>query len=157
MEKEIKDFRSSCLIASALDLIGDKWSLLIVRDMLLHKKKTFKEIVASDEGIATNLLSSRLKRLALLEVITKRKLPGNKKENIYLLTEKGMDLAPLIMEIALWSDKHVRAYNQGMNANEGAGDDKDSVVERILNSYLHVPFKFFDVLYLVSFSPPVLI
>ncbi len=114
----MKKFRSSCLIASALDLIGDKWSLLIIRDMLLHQKKTFKEMAASKEGIATNLLSARLKLLESLEVITKRKLPKNKKENVYLLTEKGIDLAPLILEIVIWSDKYVRTYNPDMNPYE---------------------------------------
>jgi len=69
----VKKFRSSCLIASGLDLIGDKWSLLIIRDMLMHQKKTFKELAASEEGVATNLLSARLKLLESLEVITKRK------------------------------------------------------------------------------------
>ena len=115
----MKKFRSSCLIASCLDLIGDKWSLLIIRDMLMHQKKTFKELVASDEGIATNLLSSRLKTLESLEVITKTKLATNKKENIYLLTEKGIDLAPLIMELILWSDQYVRIHNPNMNAFDG--------------------------------------
>jgi DNA-binding HxlR family transcriptional regulator len=134
-KKETPKFRSACLIASALDLIGDKWSLLIIRDMLLHQKKTFKEIVASEEGIATNLLSSRLKLLASLGMITKRKLPPNKKENIYLLTEKGIDLAPMIMEIVLWSDKYVRAYNPGMNANESDGTDKMLIIENCQNDY----------------------
>jgi len=71
----VKKFRSSCIIASALDLIGDKWSLLIIRDLLLYQKKTFKELIASDEGIASNLLSSRLKLLESLEIISKRKTP----------------------------------------------------------------------------------
>lgn len=131
----MKKFRSSCLIASALDLIGDKWSLLIIRDMLLHKKKTFKEISESEEGIATNLLSSRLKLLESLEVLTKRKLPKNKKENIYLLTEKGIDLAPLIMEIALWSHKNVRAYNTKMNTYEKYNLDKSQVIENTQKEY----------------------
>lgn len=131
----MKKFRSSCLIASALDLLGDKWSLLIVRDMLLHQKKTFKEISASEEGVATNLLSSRLKFLESLEVITKRKLPGNKKENIYLLTEKGIDLAPVILEIVVWSDKYVRAYNPDMNAYESQHTDKSLAIERVQAEY----------------------
>jgi DNA-binding HxlR family transcriptional regulator len=87
--------------------------------MLVHQKKTFKELVASDEGIATNLLSSRLKMLESLEVITKTKLATNKKENIYLLTEKGIDLAPLIMELILWSNHYVRIHNPNMNAFDG--------------------------------------
>ena len=126
----IKKFRSSCLIASGLDLIGDKWSLLIIRDMLLFQKKTFKELVASEEGVATNLLSARLKLLESLEVITKRKLPENKKENIYLLTEKGLDLAPLILEIVIWSDKYVRIYNKDMNPYDKGGSYKISSVQK---------------------------
>ena len=126
----VKKFRSSCLIASGLDLIGDKWSLLIIRDMLMHQKKTFKELVASDEGVATNLLSARLKLLESLEVITKRKLPENKKENIYLLTEKGLDLAPLILEIAIWSDKYVRMYNQNMNPFNKDSTHQTSMVQK---------------------------
>ncbi|MFK7980751.1 MAG: winged helix-turn-helix transcriptional regulator [Saprospiraceae bacterium] len=131
----IKKFRSTCLIASALDLIGDKWSLLLIRDMLLDKKKTFKELAASEEGIATNLLSTRLKLLESLEVITKRKLPTNKKENIYLLTDKGMDLAPIILEIVVWSDKYVRAYNTEMNAYENANLDKSQYMETVQKEY----------------------
>ena len=130
-----KKFRSSCLIASALDLIGDKWSLLIIRDMLLHKKKTFKEFFESDEGVATNLLSSRLKLLESLEVISKRKLADNKKENIYLLTEKGLDLAPLILEIVIWSDKHVRAYNSDMNDYKSTTANKKSTIEHFQKEY----------------------
>lgn len=96
-------------------LVGDKWSLLIIRDMLLNKKKTFKEFANSDEGVATNLLSSRLKLLEAIEVISKRKLVGNKKENVYLLTEKGIDFAPIILELVVWSDKYVRDFNIEMN------------------------------------------
>jgi len=131
----IKKFRSSCMIASVLDLIGDKWSLLIIRDMLLHQKKTFKEMVASDEGVATNLLSARLKLLESLDVITKRKLPENKKENIYLLTQKGIDLAPIIMEIVLWSDKYVRVYNTEMNDYEGGDVNKMVIIENVQKEY----------------------
>jgi DNA-binding HxlR family transcriptional regulator len=131
----VKKFRSSCIIASALDLIGDKWSILIIRDMLLDKKTTFKEMVASEEGIASNLLSTRLKMLEALEVITKRKLPENKKENIYLLTEKGIDLAPLILEIVLWSDKYVRNYNTEMNVYENQNLDKSLVIESVQIAY----------------------
>lgn len=128
-------FRSSCLIASALDVIGDRWSLLIVRDMLMHKKKTFKEFVASEEKVATNLLSSRLKLLESLGIITKGKLSNNKKENIYLLTEKGIDLTPLIMELVLWSDKYVRDYNLEMNIYDAGKTDKQLVIENAQNRY----------------------
>jgi len=127
-------FRSSCMIASALDLIGDKWSLLIVRDMLLYQKKTFKEFVASDEKVATNLLSARLKMLESLKIITKQKLSTNKKENIYLLTEKGVELAPLILELVQWSDKYVREYHVNMNTFE-YHTDKQFLIAATQNSY----------------------
>ena len=130
-----RKFRSTCIIASALDLIGDKWSLLIVRDMLLNKKKTFKEIASSDEGVATNLLSSRLKMLESLGMLTKNKLPENKKENVYLLTEKALDLAPLILEIVVWSDKHVRPYHTNMNPFTDRDIEKSTVIAGVQNSY----------------------
>lgn len=130
-----KKFRSSCMIASVLDLIGDKWSLLLVRDMLLQHKKTYKEMAASPESVATNLLSSRLKMLESLELITKRKLPSNKKENIYLLSEKGIELAPIIMEIVIWSDKNVRPYNPGMNPFDYKNSNKSSVIKQTQNRY----------------------
>ena len=135
MSEIIKNFRSSCLIASALDLIGDKWSLLIVRDMLMHQKKTFKEFASSDENVATNLLSSRLKLLESLAVISKRKLSTNKKENIYLLTEKGLALAPLIMELVIWSDNYVRKYNRKMNKYETKKMDKTLAIQNAQSTY----------------------
>lgn len=128
-------FRSTCMIASALDLIGDKWSILIVRDMLLHKKTTFKEFVASDEHVATNLLSSRLKFLQSIEVITKDKLKNNKKENIYLLTEKGIDLTPIIMELVIWSDAYVREYHTELNTSETINMDKDVAIADAQKQY----------------------
>ena len=129
-----KQFRSSCIIASALDLIGDKWSLLIIRDMLLYQKKTYKEFASSDEGVATNLLSSRLKLLEKIELISKRKLDGNKKENIYLLTDKGIELTPLIMEIVIWSDRFVRDYNPQMNPHD-RNLDKKLMIENTQDKY----------------------
>ncbi len=128
-------FRSTCMIASALDLIGDRWSILVIRDMLLHHKTTFKEFVACDEKVATNLLSSRLKELESLEIITKNKLQGNKKENTYLLTDKGIDLAPIIMELVLWSDLYVRKYHPEMNTSETVSMDKNAVITNTKNQY----------------------
>ena len=135
-------FRSSCMIASALDLIGDKWSLLIVRDMLLEKKTTFKEFILSDEKVATNLLSSRLKLLESLEVITKDKLQTNKKENIYLLTEKGIALAPLIMELVIWSDTYVRAYHTALNNYVTVNMNKEEVITNAQNNYIDFAAQF---------------
>jgi DNA-binding HxlR family transcriptional regulator len=103
--------------------------------MMLFKKKTFKEMVASDEGVATNLLAARLKLLESLVLITKRKLPNNKKENVYLLTQRGIDLAPIILELVVWSDKHVRNFNPGMNAHDSGNDDRMQIIERVQKEY----------------------
>ena len=129
-----KKFRSSCAIASLLDIMGDKWSLLIVRDMLMKHKKTFKEISESPEQIAPSILSARLRLLESYDLLSKRKLPDNKKENIYLLSSKGIDLAPILLECSLWGDKYMRAYNS-INFNPGLHDDKSLVIETIKNNY----------------------
>ena len=131
------NFRSNCPIACALDIVGDKWSLLLVRDMLTVHKKTFKEFSESSEGIAPGILSSRLKWLEENDLITKQKLPDNQKENVYLLTEKGIELAPVITEIILWSDKNLRVQNAEMFsiAEAGFNQDKSKVTEGIQNNY----------------------
>lgn len=133
-------FRSSCPLATTLDILGDKWSLLIVRDMLVGGKKTFKDFSCSAEGIAPGILSARLKWLEENELLTKRKLPANLKENIYLLTEKGIELAPVITEIILWSDKNMRAKNPAMFPIAAAGFDQDktAVIEGVQKRYRQV-------------------
>lgn len=130
-------FRSSCPLATSLDIIGDKWSLLLVRDMLMGGKKTFKEFSESTERIAPGILSSRLKWLETNELLTKRKLPENQKENIYLLTEKAIGLAPVIVEIILWSDKNMRSQNPEMFSIADAGFDQDKwgITEGIQTKY----------------------
>lgn len=104
-------FRCDCPITSALDLLGDKWVLVIVKLMLLEDKHTFKDFLASDEAIATNILSTKLKWLEEWDMLTKTKLPNNKKTNLYFLTDKGLALVPVIIELALWSDGHLREDN----------------------------------------------
>lgn len=129
-----KKFRSGCPIASLLDIMGDKWSLLIVRDLLIKHKKTFKEISESQEQIAPSILSARLKLLETYGLISKRKLPENKKENIYLLTAKGIDLTPILVEYSLWGDKYMRAFNK-INSNPDLHNDKSWVIDTIKNDY----------------------
>ncbi|WP_218598356.1 helix-turn-helix domain-containing protein [Polaribacter sp. NJDZ03] len=121
-----KEFRSGCPISSTLDVIGDKWSLLIIRDMLIKHKKTFKEISNSDESIAPSILSARLKLLESYKLIFKTKIPENKKENIYLLTDKGIRLTPIIIEFSLWGDANMREFNKikdikGLNLDKSYG------------------------------------
>ena len=127
-------FRSGCPIASTLDIVGDKWSLLIIRDMLIKHKKTFKEISDSDEMIAPSILSARLKLLESYKLITKRKFPENKKENIYFLTDKGIDFAPIIIEFSLWGDSNMREFNE-IDIIDGLKADKSMIIDTVQNNY----------------------
>ena len=102
------DFRCDCPFTSALDVLGDKWMLVIVKQMLIEGKETFKDFTESDEAIATNILSTKLKLLEELGIIIKTKRPNNKKTNLYLLTEKGLSLTPVLVELANWSDRYLR-------------------------------------------------
>ncbi len=129
-----KEFRSGCPIASSLDIVGDKWSLLIIRDMLIKHKKTFKEISDSNERIAPSILSARLKLLESYKLIIKRKLPENKKENIYLLTKKGISLAPIIIEFTLWGDTNMREFNE-IDIIDGLKADKSIIIDTVQNNY----------------------
>ena len=112
-------FRCDCPFTSALDVLGDKWMLVIVKQMLLEDKETFKDFTDSDEAIATNILSSKLKLLEELGIIIKTQRPDNKKTNLYLLTEKGLALRPVLLELARWSDKYLRDFNPSIINNEG--------------------------------------
>ena len=129
-----KEFRSGCPISSTLDVVGDKWSLLIIRDMLVKQKKTFKEISDSDEKIVPSILSARLKLLESYKLIFKTKVPDNKKENIYLLTEKGIRLTPIIIEFSLWGNSNMREFNE-IDDIEGLNSDKTLIIQTIQDSY----------------------
>jgi len=129
-----KEFRSGCPISSALDVVGDKWSLLIIRDMLVKHKKTFKEISNSDEKIAPSILSARLKLLESYKLIFKTKVPDNKKENIYLLTEKGIRLTPIIIEFSLWGNSNMQEFNK-IDDIEGLNSDKTLIIQAVQDSY----------------------
>lgn len=111
-------FRCDCPITSGLDILGDKWMLVIIKQMLIEKKQTFKDFSESDEAIATNILSTKLKLLEELDIVTKSKLPNNKKTNLYHLSERGLSLATIIVELALWSDANLRELNIAMRNPE---------------------------------------
>lgn len=133
-----KKFRSSCPITSAIDIVGDKWTLVIVKQMLTENKKTFKGFTESSEAIATNILSSRLKMLEEFKIIRKEKLPNNKKVNIYTLTEKGLGLAPTIIELTIWSTDNFRNYHPDMYSGDQIKlmkEDKEAYIELLVENY----------------------
>ena len=112
-------FRCNCPFTSALDVLGDKWMLVIIKQMLVENKQTFKDFTESDEGIATNILTTKLKQLEAFGLITKYKLPTNKKSVYYQLTDKALDLTPLILELGIWSDKYLREAHPTIVDNKG--------------------------------------
>ena len=97
------NYRSTCAIAMSVDLFGDKWSLLILRDMLLHRKSTFKEFSNSKEKIASNILTSRLVHLIEFGYIIKVNPKGTKKSAVFLATRKGICVLPLLVELYMIS------------------------------------------------------
>jgi len=98
--------RSDCPVSCSLDIWGDKWSLLIIRDLMLAKECTYGDFLKSDEGIATNILASRLQALEENKMIVKLEHPDSKAKVLYKLTRKGIDLLPVMIEINLWAEKY---------------------------------------------------
>jgi DNA-binding HxlR family transcriptional regulator len=97
---------SGCPIDYALDIFGDRWTLLVIRDLVFGGKRYFREFIESPEGIATNILATRLKKLEARGVISRRADPENRKQVVYELTDKGVDLIPVLLEIVRWGGRH---------------------------------------------------
>jgi DNA-binding HxlR family transcriptional regulator len=100
------NYRSKCPLATALDVIGDKWSLLVVRDMCMEKSR-YGEFLAAPEGIPTNILADRLRRLEETGIVKKKPYQLKPLRYEYILTLKGADLLPVLQELAIWANKHV--------------------------------------------------
>ncbi len=104
--KRIRLRRSDCPISFGLETFGDRWTLLIIRDIVYFGKKTYGEFLAADERIATNILADRLARLEADGILVKTHAATDRRREIYTLTEKGLDLIPLLLDIARWSFQH---------------------------------------------------
>ena len=103
-----KKHRSGCPVSVTLELLGDRWSLLVVRDLMVRGYRTFKEFEESGEGIATNVLADRLRRLQAGGIIEAEAVEGDGRRLHYRLTEKGIDLAPALLELLVWGARHER-------------------------------------------------
>src|SRR3546814_735800 len=106
MKTTCKDLRSHCAVNYGVEIFGDRWSLLIIRDIVFAGKKTYGEFLKSEEGIATNVLASRLAFLEEQGILSKAPSPDDKRKDFYTLTEKGLDLIPVVLNIVLWSAQH---------------------------------------------------
>ena len=106
--------RSECPLNASIEMLGDRWSLLIIRDMMLREFRTYKEFMQCYEGIATNILADRLKKLVAYGIITTEPDPSDGRKLIYSLTAKGIDLAPVLTEMVLWAAAHEDTGNQAL-------------------------------------------
>jgi DNA-binding HxlR family transcriptional regulator len=127
--KPSPDRRSGCPLNASVEILGDRWSLLIVRDMMLREFHTFKEFLGSHEKIATNILADRLRRLEAHGIITTERDPKDGRSMIYRLTDKGIDLAPVLTEMVLWAAGHEETGNQALVREIQA--DKALFIERV--------------------------
>ena len=101
--------RSGCPVSISLELLGDRWSLLVVRDLMVRGCRTFKEFQASGEGIASNVLTDRLRRLQEVGIVETETAGADGRRVHYRLTERGIDLAPLLLDLLVWGSKHERS------------------------------------------------
>ena len=104
--------RSGCPLNASVEVLGDRWSLLIIRDMMLRGFRSYKEFLESYERLATNILADRLRRLEFHDIIRAEQDPLDGRRLNYALTEKGIDLAPVLTEMVLWAGAHERTENQ---------------------------------------------
>ena len=110
LDKEV-DWRSVCPVSSALDILGDKWSLLIIRDLLTKGPQTYSDFLQSGEHISTNILADRLHLLTCLNLIERSDAEGIARNNAYKLTKSGESLKPTLIELAKWSQDNLKFYN----------------------------------------------
>jgi DNA-binding HxlR family transcriptional regulator len=104
-------FRSGCPLNASVEILGDRWSLLIIRDMMLRGFRSYTQFLDSYEHIATNILADRLKKLEGYGIVATQQDPSDGRKFIYTLTEKGMDLAPVLTEMVLWAAAHEETQN----------------------------------------------
>ena len=128
------DRRSECPLNASVEMLGDRWSLLIIRDMMLRGFRTYKEFMECYEGIATNILADRLRKLIANGIITAEADPSDGRKLIYLLTEKGIDLAPVLTEMVLWAARHENTGNQPLV--QQMRKDKERVIAGVRERWL---------------------
>ena len=105
-DTDVSKWRSDCPVSTALEILGDRWTLLIVRDILMWDRHEYKAFLEAGEGIATNVLADRLQKLEAHGLVRKVPHSTDSRKSEYYLTEKGLDLAPLLLELTIWSAQY---------------------------------------------------
>lgn len=113
-KKGNSEWRSGCPLNASVQMLGDQWSLLIIRDMMLRGVRTYTEFLDSYEMIATNVLADRLRRLEAHGILTRERDAKDRRKQIYRLTEKGIDLGPVLTEMVLWAAAHEETENAAL-------------------------------------------
>jgi DNA-binding HxlR family transcriptional regulator len=124
--------RSDCPISYALDIFGDRWSLLIIRDLMFQQKSTYGDFLNSDEKISTNILADRLGMLECAGLLTSKTDEANRSRKIYSLTDKAIDLVPVIIEIVKWSATYDKDTGAPKAFVERIEQDKDGLIAEII-------------------------
>ena len=101
-----KDLRSTCPISTGLELIGDRWTLLVIRDLMFAGKRHFREFLQSEEAVSSNILADRLNALVENGLVTRQDDPSHAQKAIYSLTERGLDLLPVLIAVSAWTQKY---------------------------------------------------
>jgi DNA-binding HxlR family transcriptional regulator len=123
-KKSVPKRRSGCPLNASVEMLGDRWSLLIIRDMMLRGSRTYKEFLECYEGIATNILADRLRKLQAYGIIAAEPDPKDARKVTYLLTAKGIDLAPVLTEMVLWAAAHEDTGNPALVQQMRADKEK---------------------------------
>ena len=131
MKRNRKKYRSNCPINFAQETFGDKWSLLIIRDLMFAGKKYYGEFLSSDEKISTNILADRLEKLEGDGLITKATDKENNSKKIYALTQKGVDLLPMLLEMIAWSAKYDNKTGTPAEFIRRLEEDKNSLIREL--------------------------
>lgn len=132
MKKDLPTRRSNCSVSYALDYIGDKWTLLVLRDLLFNGKRHFRDFLASDENIASNILTQRLKQLVAAELVLRRPDPDSRRSVIYEPTAKAVDLIPVLLELIRWSGKYDPQTRMTAKLARRIEEDRDAVVAEVV-------------------------
>lgn len=138
MNEKLYSPRSPCPIAATLDILGDRWTLLIIRDLMFRGFHEYGEFLEAGEGISTNILAERLKRLVDSGVVLRRENPHDRKRVIYTLSQKGIDLMPAMLDLIEWGIKHFAYCRVPDEIQQALRTDKVGFMAAIRNKLLAV-------------------
>ncbi len=130
-KKTLKLRDTGCPIAFTLDLVGDRWTLLIIRDMIFLKKRHFREFLKSDEKIASNILADRLKMLTEIGIVEQSDDASSERKIIYSLTKKGKTLVPIVLEMVLWGSRFDSNTTAPKQLVDAIGKDRAAVIKML--------------------------